>query len=386
MGSRSVIRRCLVVSAVNFTEGGPLTVLKEFVDSACSVLTADWDIVVFVHDRRLLSATRPRLIEIPYAKGSWIRRLWVEWYEFRGHARILQPDLWVSLHDISPNVGSVPQAVYCHNPAPFFRLRLRDALFEPTVLFFRLGYAWLYRINIKRNRAVIVQQSWLRDEFRKWVEKPTEIIVAHPAAASDTDSRRGWRKTAKGPATFFYPALPRALKNHELLCRAVEQLEAHTPWRSQVILTVDGTENRYARWLKARYGRLRTVRFVGRQSSVQMQERYAEADCLVFPSRMETWGLPITEARRHQLPMFVADLPYAKETVGSYHAVDFIDVDDDDALARKLLAFQDGDLQFRPTFSGPPEQPFASDWTGLIRMLVSGLSHRPAVVGANGET
>ena len=362
--------RRLVVSAVNFTEGGPLTVLREFVDAACSVLSSDWEIIVFAHDRHLLSATRPRVIEIPYAKRSWARRLWVEWYEFGRHARALQPHLWVSLHDISPNVGRTPQAVYCHNPAPFFRPRLRDAFFEPTGLLFALGYGWLYRINIKRNRSVVVQQSWLRDEFRKWTKGRTEIIVAHPSAALAVDGGPTCRK-CNGAATFLYPALPRPFKNIELVCRAVEELEKIDSWHSEVILTVEGNENRYARWLKKRFGTLRTVRFMGRQSREQMQHWYARAHCLVFPSRMETWGLPITEAQQHRLPMFVADVPYARETVGNYAAVDFVDVNDYRDLGEKLLAFQQGRFVFSPALTQQPTQPFVSDWAGLVRRLIA---------------
>ena len=36
----------MVVSAVNFTEGGPLTVLREFVAAACETLPLEWNIVV----------------------------------------------------------------------------------------------------------------------------------------------------------------------------------------------------------------------------------------------------------------------------------------------------------------------------------------------------
>ena len=374
MGARPVTRRCLVVSAVNFTEGGPLTVLRAFVDAACEVLPAEWEVVVFAHDSRLLTAARARVIAVPYTKHSWLRRLWVEWHEFRGHAGELRPDLWVSLHDISPNVGRARQAVYCHNPSAFYPVRLQDAFFEPSLLLFRVAYAWLYRINLSRNRAVIVQQAWMREEFRKWIKAPTEIIVAHPAARADDEGQGVSATRSAAPATFLYPALPRAFKNVELLCRAVEHLESDSQWQSQLVLTIDGAENRYARWLKSRFGKLATIRFAGRQTPEQMQTRYAEADCLLFPSRMETWGLPITEAKQHHLPMFVADLPYARETVGSYPAVEFIDIDDYRALASKLLAFQQGQFRFHPVQAVPPQPPFVSDWANLILRLTSSVS------------
>jgi glycosyltransferase involved in cell wall biosynthesis len=367
-------RRCLVVSAVNLTEGGPLTVLRAFVDAACEVLPSEWEIVVFAHDESLLSADRPKIIRLPRTKRSYVRRLWVEWFEFRRHAVRLAPDLWISLQDISPRVGKVPQVVYCQNPSPFYKMRPRDAIFEPTLLMFWLAYKWLYRINLARNRAVIVQQSWLREEFRRWVGHATTIIVAHPYTSVKIETRARRALRIKGAAKFLYPALPRAFKNVELLCRAAEELEGEGHWQSEIALTIDGTENRYARWLKRRFGRLRTVRFAGRQSDVQMRAMYGEADCLLFPSRLETWGLPISEAKQYDLPMFIADLPYAKETVGTYPHVEFVDIEDHRALARKLRLFQDEEFEFRPAVFATPESPFAPDWKSLIldlRALVS---------------
>jgi glycosyltransferase involved in cell wall biosynthesis len=362
------VDRRLVISAVNPTDGGTFTVLREFVDAACRILPSEWEIIVFVHDRRLLDASRARLIEIPSAKKRWLLRMWTEWYRFRRYARELHPDLWVSLHDTSPSVGVVPQAVYCHNPNPFFATRVRDVLFQPTQLVFRVAYKWIYKINLKRNRAIIVQQSWLRDEFRKWVDERTAIIVAHPAAAAA--GRVADHGALRGSRTFLFPTLPRPFKNVELICRAVQELERQPSWNGEVILTLDGTENRYARWLKRRFHRCRTLRFLGRQSSEQMQALYGRADCLLFPSRMETWGLPITEAKQFGLPMFVADLAYAKETVGSYDRVEFIDIDDAAALASKMLAFHTGAFEFKPVIAPEPQQPFVSGWPALVSTVI----------------
>jgi glycosyltransferase involved in cell wall biosynthesis len=366
--------RCIVISAVNFTEGGPLTILKEFVAAACESLPLDWDIVVFVHDRKLLKLARPRFIEIPGAKTSWLRRVYTEWLEFHAYAKKLKPDLWVSLHDMTPRIGRVRQAVYCHNPMPFYRMRLRDAWLDPRALIFHVFYGVLYRINLKRNYAVIVQQSWLRDEFIRWVGGDTRIIVSHPVVRLSSIA------TDKAPARsdlsvrFLYPTLPRVFKNIELLCCAVKALEAMSDWRSELILTIDGCENRYARWLRNRFGALRTVRFAGRQTVQQMRALYGAVDCLLFPSLLETWGLPITEAKSLGLPMLVADLPYAHETVGAYDKVRFINVHEPADWGHGMLAFQDHRCVFVRTVEKTPSKPFAADWRQLLSLLTEDLA------------
>jgi glycosyltransferase involved in cell wall biosynthesis len=243
---------------------------------------------------------------------------------------------------------------------------------EPSLLIFRFAYKWLYRFNIKKNYAVIVQQSWIREHFRKWTDANTRIWVAHPSEprrAATLPVRTG----AHGEVNFLYPALPRVFKNFELLCLAARHLERTGGWNSYIILTIDGTENRYARWLTTHYGDLNTIKFIGRQSRGDMLRRYSEADCLLFPSRLETWGLPISEAKQRGLPMFVADLPYARESVGTYDKVDFIDVNDHIALAAKLTAFQRGEFRFRGAHGEPPDPPFVSGWGELIEVLTKDL-------------
>lgn len=366
--------RRIVISAVNFTEGGPLTILKEFVAAACESLPPEWDIVVFVHDRRLLQLARPRCIEIPKAKSSWFRRMYCEWLEFHAYAKELNPDLWVSLHDVTPRIGTIRQAVYCHNPMPFYRMRLREAWLDPRAFMFRVFYGLLYRINLKRNYAVIVQQSWLRDEFARWLGSDTRIIVAHPAVRLSSVATGNPPARSDRRISFLYPTLPRVFKNIESVCRAVKALEGMSEWRSEVILTIDGSENRYARWVRRRFGALRTVRFAGRQTVQQMGALYGAVDCLLFPSLLETWGLPITEAKLLGLPMLVADLPYAHETVGAYDKVRFINVHDPAEWGRAMLAFQDHRSGFVRTVERVPNKPFAADWGQLLSLLTENLA------------
>ena len=79
----------IVVSAVNFTEGGPLTVLRECLASAVAVLPAEWEIVALVHRADLVNAPRVRMISIPSSKKSWFHRLYWEWFGFRRISREL---------------------------------------------------------------------------------------------------------------------------------------------------------------------------------------------------------------------------------------------------------------------------------------------------------
>ncbi|MEC5212818.1 glycosyltransferase involved in cell wall biosynthesis [Polaromonas sp. CG_9.5] len=363
----------IVVSAVNLTEGGPLTVLRECLASAATVLPAEWEIVALVNSADLIKEPRVRLISIPSSKKSWLNRLYWEWFGFRKIAHELKPNLWLSLHDITPRLHAVRQAVYCHNSSPFYRISLREAIQDPSFLAFNQLYALLYRVFIRRNYCVIVQQDWLRSEFiRRMGQLP--IVVAHPSMRID---ERASTPTPGSTFVFIYPALPRVFKNIETLCKAAQILASRGISDFEVRLTLDGSENRYSRWLLTMYGKTAQVRFIGRQNKDEMVTQYREASAVVFPSKLETWGLPITEAKAQKRPLLVADLPYARETVGTYDLVSFFPAESAESLADLMESMVDQTWQPTGNHRANPKAPFAADWASLWGILIDGLTSAP---------
>lgn len=363
-------RRRLVVSAINFTEGGPLTILRECLAAAACSLPPHWDIFALVNDAALINDSRITTLSFPDSKRSWLRRLRYEWFDFLPLSRSLKPDLWLSLHDITPRVITRRQAVYCHNPSPFYRLPLREARLEPTLLLFRLLYQFFYRAFIKRNDLVIVQQDWLRKEFRNRFGN-IRIMVAHPSLPIPA------RLTPSNPThlvkVFLYPALARTFKNFEVIFEAVRILANRRISNFEIRLTLRGDENRYARQLLDRFGTVPCVKFIGRQTADQMQMQYREADAILFPSKLETWGLPISEAKSHAKPILVADLPYAHETVGTYGLVSFFPATDATSLADLMQLFLEGRWHPSGAEQRDPEEPFARDWHELWAFLAKDL-------------
>lgn len=363
----------IVISAVNFTEGGPLTVLRECLASAASILPTEFEIIALVNRADLIHEARVSFMPIPSSKKSWLHRLYWEWFGFRRISRDLKPALWLSLHDITPRVSASRQAVYCHNPSPFYRIAIREAILEPKFFIFNQLYALLYRVFIHRNYCVIVQQEWLRAEFKRRMGQ-LPVVVAHPSLHAD---ERPSAPTSGPVFVFIYPALPRVFKNIETLCKAAKILASRGVSSFEVRLTLDGSENRYARWLLRRFGVIEQVRFIGRQTKDEMTEQYREASAVVFPSKLETWGLPITEGKAHGRPLLVADLPYARETVGNYDRVSFFPADSSVALADLMQTMIERTWQPTGCYHSDPAAPFATDWESLWGILTNGLQTVP---------
>jgi len=169
----------------------------------------------------------------------------------------------------------------------------------------------------------------------------------------------------------FFPSYPRVFKNFELLLRAWETLTQDSNWDGELTVTLDANSNRYSKWILNRFGSLRGVNFIGTVSRSVVEEHYRQSDCLVFPSKLETWGLPITEAKRHGLFVLVADLPYAHETVGDYEYAAFFDPNDPFDLARNMSSFRYGDISKKITDLRLPDSPFVPNWQRFYDELLS---------------
>ena len=350
----------IVISAVNLVEGGTLKIFQDCLEAVKARLPG-WRVVALVNNTGVIKADGIEAMVIPWAKISWFRRIYAEYVVFKRISKQLKPDIWWSLHDMSPRVSCKSQFVYCHNAIPFYRCTFKELRLEPKLLFFGIFYSLFYRLNIRSNRAVVVQQDWIRREFQRRYGV-RNVIVAHPVEEGAPPAL-----ASRGPvSTFVYPSLPRAFKNFELIGDAARLLEREPDWNGEILLTFAKEENRLTRDFFKRYGDVKGLRLIGRQSRAQMDCVYAEMDCLLFPSRLETWGLPITETKSLGKPMILADLPYARESVGTYDGVRFVDPGNAHELADIMLDAHHHGWRSPPVENAPPAEPFARNWEELI--------------------
>lgn len=366
----------IVISAVNLRKGGTLTILR----SCLSYLSGEavarrMTVTALVHDRRLCDYPGIDYIEMPGCIRGWGRRLRAEYVTMRGISRRIAAekgpiDLWLSLHDTSPRVVALRQAVYCQTSFPFYRWSLRDFRMDYKIPLFALLTRYAYRTNVHANSRLIVQQRWLRDGLSKMLGvDPSRFIVAPPQRDSTVPA---FTPRSFSLPTFFYASTPDCHKNFETLIDAAAMLERDAGTEAfRVVITISGTENRYARFLRRRAAGVRSVIFEGHMDSPRLFATYEACTCFVFPSKVETWGLPISECMPFGKPMILADLPYAHETAAGADAAAFFKPDDATALMRLMREVTDGQM---PSFrSVPPsvDTDVTSSWHTLFKQLLS---------------
>lgn len=364
------VKRNIVVSAVNLSELGPLSVLKDALRSLTSSYSHDYQIVALVHRCALFDIPGIQYFEYPTAKSSWLLRIYWEYFGFKRLSRKLKPRLWISMHDTTPNVTADMQVVYCHNPSPFLKIKAIALLKSPSLWLYTVLYRYLYRINIHKNNWVVVQQDWLRKKFRD-LYGVRELVVAHPHTPMRSQKERTTAfKRDRTRYIFFYPCFPRIFKNIDVVVRAADLLEKRGVFAFQVWLTMDGSENHYAAKLAKQILELNSVKLLGRLSREDVFEKYGESDCLLFPSLLETWGMPISEFKEFARPMLLADLPYAHETAGEYDQIAFFPAEDEKQLADMMQAAIEGRNIFSRYECLPIEQPYCASWEELFDFLL----------------
>jgi glycosyltransferase involved in cell wall biosynthesis len=366
----NVVPRNIVVSAVNLRKGGTLTVLQDCLRYLSG--RKDLHVTALVHKRELCDFPGIHYMEIPWSLGSWVKRLWCEYVTMRRISKTLpETDLWFSLHDTTPRVKARRQAVYCHTSFPFMKIRWQDFRMDAKIPLFALLTQYAYRAFSRRNAFLVVQSVWMREALSRLIGFDKKRMVVAPPSFRPMEISG---MTEEGPemTTFFYPSTPDCHKNFEVLCEAARLLEQRIgKGRFRVVITVRGDENRYARWLQKHWGNVDSVEFRGLLSREELAEAYGEATCLVFPSRAETWGLPISEFLPTGKPMILADLPYAHETAAGASQVAFFPVMDAAALSGRMQEVMEGTLSsFGPVEAVEIAPPCAQDWEALFNLLL----------------
>jgi glycosyltransferase involved in cell wall biosynthesis len=365
-------KKLIVVSGINLYTGGTLKIMQDCLAALSAFVADKYRIIALVYNENLYPEyANIQYISFPKSRKSWFYRLYYEYIGFKKLSKQWKPYLWFALHDTTPNVYAERKAVYCHNSFPFFHVNLKCLFLQPNIYLISVfTLRFIYKPNIRTNNHVIVQQEWMRKAFRQ-IFGIDNIVVALPHIPSKNNDNIRQTESRKGKATFFYPAGPVINKNFELICEAVALLEKINRTDFEVILTISGKENKYTQFLLKKYSFLKQVRFEGFLKREDMDRYYREADCLIFPSKVETWGLPITEAKEYNLPILVANLPYAKESVGKYGQVKFFDPDNAIQLSELMKGFISGSLIYDHTEEIQYEQPFTRNWEELFKLFFS---------------
>lgn len=362
------ISKTIVISGINMVEGGIFTILDNCLQKISEYNdNSSLKIYALVNDKSKFNYPNIEYLEFPKSKKRWINRIYYEYFYFKKLSKKLKPTIWFSLHDMSPNVICERQFLYYHHPTTFYKATLKDWKFDYKIGVFSILYKFLTQINLKKNHTVFVQQHWIKEKFEE-VYKINNIKIAKPEFTEKISIQKIDLDINK--THFFYPSYPRSFKNFEVILEAISLLDEKTKAKTQFhFTTVKDTKTKYAKFLLQKYSHLSNVNFMGEISRKKLLSYYNSIDCLLFPSKLETWGLPISEAKSYNKPMFLANLPYAKEAVGNYEKVSFFEPTNTEKLAQLITDFVNKTIAFKRNTTTFDNKEELENWNAVFNYI-----------------
>lgn len=309
----------IMVFDVPAESGGALSVLHEFYNEF--KLDQENEYIFVLSLPELKEASNIKVLRFPWIKKSWGHRLYFDHIIAAKLIKEYDIDRVLSLQNVIISHTAVYQSVFVHNALPFSEYRFR--LKEDKLL-------WVYQNiigkniirSIKKADHVIVQTNWMKKKIIEGLMvNSNKIEVKQPKI--DISVKEQFRKTKESLSTFFYPASGVVFKNHKVIVDACLKLKGEGISDYKIIFTLRGDENKHiAKLYNIVKENQLPIKFIGGLTREEVFDFYTKST-LIFPSFIETVGLPLLEAKMHETPIIVADCAYSREILNEWKRADY---------------------------------------------------------------
>lgn len=307
----------ILVYNVAAETSGALMVLNDFYNDVRnhSDKSINWYFVLSIP--RLDEMENIRVLRYPWVKKSWIHRIYFDKAIAPSLIKKLNIDIVFSMQNIMLSNINKKQVVYLHQSLPFidYKFQLKE-----NRLF------WLYQNvisktiynSIRKADLTIIQTNWMKSAcINKTGVTDDKLIVIKPNIKIEI--KEYFYNCEKNRRTFFYPATAFQNKNHMVILKACEELQGKGINNFQVVFTLNGDENEYSKNLKQYTMRKKlNIKFIGTMDRSVVFDWYSKS-VLIFPSYIETLGLPLLEARKHKSIVFASDTLFSHEILDGYN-------------------------------------------------------------------
>ena len=315
--------------------GGGLSVLRDLYTFAVENETQNqWQ---FVLSDQTLEPTESSNVEsvrvAPEYKG-WGSRVLAELTIARRAVSEFNPDIVLSLQNVdTPARGRYPLAIYMHQALPFqneYRLSFLKKN-ERKLAWRQYLLRWPIILSIRRSSVTFVQTHWLAMNLRNLVPGSRIVPIGHLEKPKEGEIQ----SKKKAPDHFFYPASAAPYKDHRTLHLAIRELsERGVDMKNKVAVTLTREQIIAVTNLKSEL-ELQWYRPLGWLTPEEVEKEYINS-VLVFPSLVESLGLPLYEAQWTGNPIVAGDTNFGREALEGYQAAHWFETRDPESLAAAM--------------------------------------------------
>ena len=212
---------------------------------------------------------------------------------------------------------------------------------------------WINGIIKKASKCVCISK-YVADTFVEYYNakkikrnSPLKIYTIHlgfDMAEVQGYVRNELKEFVNREKTFLIVGTVEPRKNQLLLLNSIKKISIESPDEKiqLLILGRDGWSNDEFKNMYATDNEIRKrVLWIKDATDNEVQWAYRNSSALVFPTKVEGFGLPLVEAAHFQLPIICSDIPVFREIAGDN--VDYFTVDDVDSLSEALIRWLKAD-------------------------------------------
>ena len=325
----------ILIYDVHASESGALSILNDLYKQICLYKDKSINWIFIVSTPTYEEKENIKVFRYPWIKKSWIHRYFFDNITARKIIKKHKPDKIFSLQNMGIPFYHGKQYVYLHLPFILtnhkFKIK-KDGL--KLWVYQNILSKKIFR-SLKKVDMTIVQTMWMKNALIDKVKlKPQKIELNYPNISTNNI---GVYKKTKGKIKFFYPATAFSYKNHFTLLKAIKYISDTGIKDYEVFLTIKNNENKYTESLYqyAMKNNLNII-FNGPIEREKVFEMYTNS-ILLFPSYVESFGLPLLEAKMTGTPIVASDCPFSNEILKDYNNKLFFNPDDHVDMANKIL-------------------------------------------------
>jgi len=275
---------------------------------------------------------RCRVLVFEWVKKSWLHRLWFDYFTANKLLKKYNIDRIISYQNMLIPITKIKQTLYLQQSIPFSHLKiaLKD---DPVIWMYQNIIGIIVKKSTKKADKVIVQTRWMKDACMKQLHIPDDRISIIPPKV-DVPVRYHYTSALNdGIVDFFYPASGLYHKNHRVIVAACKVLKERGIEDFNVFFTLKSDSSRCAKqtYRQAQQYEL-PIKFIGNISRDEVFERLCHSS-LIFPSQIETYGLPLMEARKIGSTILASDMNFSHELLEGYAQVRYFNPENSCELA-----------------------------------------------------
>lgn len=328
----------IVINATAVNTSGALTIFNNLLDFLRKSNDNDINYHIFTSLKKVDFVSKK--ITIHYVKKqSWMQRILWDHHGFNNYLKKIKvnPDLVISLQNTCSNVGDIKinQLVYYHQTLPLYDYPFNLFRIDEFKLFlYKKFYSYFVRLY-SHNAYYVVQLPYIKERFLKKYKniKSEKVFIIRPDVPDINNSVI----LKENIITFIYPATNLRYKNHIILLKAIKFLKDNNQINSMCFSVKFTTNDMRLQKLVKKFGVSKYVEFIGYTDPEVLFGLYKTSEALLFPSQIESFGLPLLEAAACGTRILAADLPYAREVLCDYSNVEYLSTNSEYDWAEAML-------------------------------------------------